>query len=43
MLIGIFATFPLSIINYGITNKTLRLLYAIIPGMYLQYFVFDIG
>jgi len=43
MLIGLLASFPLAIINHFITNRKLRLIYSIIPGMFIQFFVFGIG
>lgn len=43
LLIALLAAYPLSLINYLIGNKTLRLLYSIIPGFILQYFVYGDG
>ena len=39
-IICMILTYPLGYINYYLTNPTLRLLYGLIPGLILQYFMY---
>ena len=41
--ICVFLTYPLSYVNYMITDPTLRLWYGLVPGLMLQYMMYGTG
>jgi hypothetical protein len=42
-LLCILFSFPLGYLNFFIYNPTLRILYGLIPGLILQYFMYGKG